>query len=400
MLASFSQKLLLNGLNASKENSWAKNQHFVTLREDAYRLGSSASLVKMHLNMSQLDDFMRVYMDDLTTVQSISKMLDFTAVDFKMKDEFAEMAGYVSVDTNKASMANVLLEVEAGEVRAQNVLPYSTSFFMTLDFDDFQAYYEKIAFIMKDDPGFNEYEDTQKTIGKLLGVYKSDRQKERKKKRGKDVDYFDWIGQEIALALLPADSSGVQQSYVALFHIPDRDNAVHDLEAIEKKVRSRTPVKFEAYEYKGRTVSYLAMKGFFKLFFGKLFNKFDQPKYSILDEFVVFSNDTLAIHHIVDVVNGDKPNLPNDPAFRSFFKKFDSESNYFIYLNSHNLYPFLPTLASQETAARIIKNEEFITCFPRAGVQLSAEDGRYKAMMHLEFDETPRKPWWQLDQPL
>jgi hypothetical protein len=335
-------------------------------------------------------------MDDVTTAGNISKTLDFASFDLKMQDTYAEMSGYVTVDTNQESMASVLVQMPGSDVRVHNILPYSTSFLLALDFESFDEFYGKIGEIMKEDAGYKEYEETQKSIGKLLGVSKSDKKVEKKKRKGKDLDYFDWIGQEIALAMLPGDSTGAIQSYVAAFHIPDRENAEHDLRAIEKKIRSRTPVKFEAYEYKGRVISYLAMKGFFKLFLGKLFNKFDQPKYVILDEFVVFSNDTNAIHSIIDVVNGDQPGLPNDPAYRSFFRNFDESSNYYIYVNSHNLYPYLPSLGSAESAQGIYKNEKFITCFPRSGVQFSTQNGRFKAKVRMEFDTSPRKPWWQL----
>ena len=33
------------------------------------------------------------------------------------------------------------------------------------------------------------------------------------------------------------------------------------------------------------------MKGFFRLFFGKLFDKFEKPYYTYVDDYVVFSNN-------------------------------------------------------------------------------------------------------------
>ena len=395
LLASFNLQLMKAGIASPTQPSWSTDQRFVPLRDDAFRVGNRASLVKFHLNFSKLDEYMGVYMDDLSTVNSIAKSLDFAALDFKMEDDYAQMDGFISVDTSQKAMPSVLVSVAPGEVRAQNILPQTTSFLLCLDFDDFDTYYDKIGTVMGDDEGYQEYEKTQGQIGKLLGVAKSDKKIERKKRRGKDVDYFDWIGQEIALAMIPADSQGVRQSYVACIHIPDLENATHDLQAIEKKIRSRSPVKFEEYQYKGKTISYLEMKGLFRLFLGKLFNKFDKPKYSILDEFVIFSNDTTAIHQVIDVVNGEKPNLPNDAKFRDFFGNFEANSNYFFYMNTHNFFPYLPSLGSPESAAGIRKNEQYITCFPRVGMQLTARDGRYVTKLYMDFDTAPRKAWWE-----
>lgn len=395
LLASFNEKLLMQGLGSPFNPSWSADQRFVPLRESAFRVGNRSSLIKFHLNFAQLDAYMGVYMTDLSTVNSIAKSMDFASMDFKMEDDYAQMDGFIAVDTSQKAMPSVLVSVAPGEVRAQNILPQTTSFLLCLDFDDFDGYYDKIGSVMAEDEGYQEYEKTQGQIGKLLGVAKSDKKVERKKRRGKDVDYFDWIGQEIALAMIPSDSAGVRQSYVACFHIPDLANATHDLQAIEKKIRSRSPVKFDEYQYKGKTISYLEMKGLFRLFLGKLFNKFDKPKYSILEEFVVFSNDTAAIHQIIDVVNGERPNLPNNAQFRDFFGNFEASSNYFFYMNTHNFFPYLPTLGSPESAAGVRKNEQYITCFPRVGMQLTAKEGRYVTKLYMDFDTAPRKAWWE-----
>jgi Protein of unknown function (DUF3352) len=166
---------------------------------------------------------------------------------------------------------------------------------------------------------------------------------------------------------------------------PDKENTIHDLKTIEKKIKNRTPVKFEAYEYLGHEIAYLEMKGFFKLFWGKMFNKFDKPKYAILDEFVVFSNDTTALHRVIDVAHGSQPNLPNSPGFRQFFQRFEANSNYFVYMNGPQIYPFLPSFADGETANSIQKNRRFITCFPHGGLQLTADDGVFDSKLYLEF---------------
>jgi hypothetical protein len=256
---------------------------------------------------------------------------------------------------------------------------------LSIDFEDFDQFYDRASETMKADDGYEEYEKYKKQIGGLLGVIKDDKQMDRKNRKGRDVDYFDWIGEEIAMGIIPVNESGTRQAYVALFHSPDKENAMHDLKTIEKKIKNRTPIKFDQYEYLGHEVSHLAMKGFFKLFLGKLFNKFDKPKYTILDEFVVFSNDTAAIHRIIEVAHGSRPNLPMEPGFRQFFNEFETNSNYFAYINSPSLFPFLPTFVDRETAASIQKNRNYITCFSHGGLQLLSDKGSFKAKLHLQF---------------
>lgn len=395
MVASYSKLLIENAFDQAKKPYYSQNEEFVEARKRAKRNRSGESLAMVHLNFSQMDEYLVTFMGEVTgTVRSLSENLNFASFDLKMHDEFMELAGNTTVDLGIPSLPNVLSTMPGSEIRCVNMMPNNTSFLMSINFADFDQFYEQIASTMMEDDGYEDYEKYKKQIGGYLGVDKNDKKVERKKKRGKDVDYFDWIGQEIAMGIVPVTESGSQQAYVAIFHSPNKENTTHDLKAIEKKIRSRTPVKFEQYEYLEHEVSYLEMKGFFKLFLGKLFNKFDKPKYTILDEFVVFSNDTTAIHRIIEVAHGTRPNLPMEPGFRTFFNEFETTSNYFAYVNGVQLFPFLPTFADGPTTADIQKNRKFITCFRRGGLQLLADDGVFDAQLHLDFKPESETHWW------
>ncbi len=395
LIASYSMKLMANAINQGKDPYYNTQEEFQACWKRAKRTKNSESLAMVHINFAQMDEYLATMMGEVTgTVKSLSENLNFSSFDLKMHDKYAEMSGNTTVDLKKPSLPNVLSTMPDGEIRCINILPASTSFFLTIDFEDFEQFYEQVASVMKEDDGYDDYEKYKKQVGGLLGVNKSDKKIERQKKRGKDVDYFDWIGQEIAMSLVPVNESGSQQAYVAMFHSPDKENTEHDLKTLEKRIKNRTPVQFDAYEYLGHEVAYLEMKGFFKLFFGKLFNKFDKPKYVILDDFVVFSNDTTAIHRIIDVAHGSRSNLPMTPGFREFFQRFEANSNYFVYLNGPQIFPFLPTFADAATTASIQKNRRYMTCFPHGGLQLLSNDGVFESKLYVEFAPEGDKDWW------
>ncbi|MEM7038704.1 MAG: DUF3352 domain-containing protein, partial [Bacteroidota bacterium] len=387
LIASFSKKLFVNALQQYKEPHYSKSDVFTAVRSAAYDKESGESLAKIHINYDQLDEMMGVYMDDVTsTVTSLSTIMEYSSFDLKMRDDHAKLSGITAIDTAEPSFLKVMQNIDRSEIRSHQVLPGNTSFMLTIDYHDFDFFYDQVATFMKDDKGFKDFEKTKKSVGGFLGVTMSERKAARRKKRGKDDDYFDWIGQEIGLAMVPMNGTGSQQAYVALFHTPDKENAVRDLKQISKKIKNRTPVKFKTYDYKGYDVNYLHMGGFFRLFLGKLFKKFDKPKYTILDEFVVFSNDTAAIHRVIDVANGVRPSLPMDAGYRNFFRNFEPNSNYFLYVNTHNLYGYLPGLLGGESARGVRKNKKYITCFPRAGLQLISNNGLFQSELYFEFD--------------
>lgn len=395
MLISYTNKLVINSLQQYNRPFFSRHSIFNKLKKRVYKLGNRQTLVKFYLNYAQLDEFMSVYMDQVTeTVISLSEIMEFSAFDLKMQDDMAQMAGYTAVDESKPSLLNVMQEIQRSEIRSHNILPVNTSFFLSLNFHDFDYFYAQIATLMADDASFQDFQKTRDKIGGFLGVSKSDKKIDRKRRKGKDVDYFDWIGQEIGLAMVPANESGSKQAYLALFHTPDRANAAHDLKELEKRIKNRTPVRFKQYSYRDHEISYLHLKGFFKLFLGKLFKKFDKPKYTILEDFVIFSNDTSAIHRVIDVAHGGRANMLMDGDFRRFFSKFETNSNYFLYVNNLQLYPYLPSMGDAETARGIRNNKRFITCFPRVGLQLVAEDGMFTSELFAEFEPEARKTLW------
>lgn len=387
LIASYSKKLLLGVLEQQKKPFYSRSNQFVPIRKGAYRAENSESIAKLHVNFDQVDEYMGVFMDEVSgSVVDMSTSLGYTSFDIKMAEDYVELTGLVSADTSVQSLASVLLRQNRSDIMAPKVLPPNTSFLLTIDYHDFDYFYESISELLKEEEGYKDFEKTKNTVGKLLGVDKNDRKKRRAEKKGKDKDYFDWLGNEIAIAMLPINESGSNQAYVGLFHTPDYANAVHDLEKIARQIRRRTPVRFKDYDYRGKEIKYLAMKGFFRLFMGKLFKQFDKPKYTVLENFVVFSNDTTAIHRIIDSNMADEA-LYGEENYRRVSRKFSDRSNYFLYVNTRSIYPHLPSLLDGESARDLRKNKKYIMSFPFMGMQLTADDEEFETEIYLEFDK-------------
>lgn len=386
LIISYSKKLLLGVLEQQKTPFYSRSSHFIPIREGAYHEENSESIAKVHLNFDQLDEYMGVFMDEISgSVVDMSTSLGYTSFDIKVDDDFLELTGLVSADTSVKSLASVLLRQNRSDILAPKILPTNTSFLLTIDYHDFDFFYESITELMAENEGFKEFEKTKNTVGKFLGLDKNERKKERAKRKGKDKDYFDWLGNEIALAMVPVDENG-KHAYVGMFHTPDYANAVHDLGKIARQIKRRSPVRFKDYEYRGKEISWLAMKGFFRLFMGKLFKQFDKPKYVVLDEFVVFSNDTTAIHRVIDAEIADEA-LYGEENYRRIQRKFSDRSNYFIYANTRKLYPHLPSLLDAGAARDLRKNRKYIESFPFMGMQLTSDEQHFEAEIFLEFDK-------------
>ena len=109
------------------------------------------------------------------------------------------------------------------------------------------------------------------------------------------------------------------------------------MEFIEKKIKRRTPVKVKTVNYKDFEINYVEMKGFFRLFFGKLFDKFEKPYYTYVDDYVVFSNKASSLLSFVEDYE-QKNLLKNNQGFKDALSYMKSSSTIFLYTDMHKFY--------------------------------------------------------------
>src|SRR6185503_17405757 len=101
---------------------------------------------------------------------------------------------------------------------------------------------------------------------------------------------INWIGDEVALLELQSSGQGQDNEVAMVLKAANIEKAKKDLAYIENMVRRRTPVKFKTVDYKGYGIHFLGMKGVFKILLGKFFARYDKPYYTIINNFIIFSN--------------------------------------------------------------------------------------------------------------
>lgn len=134
------------------------------------------------------------------------------------------------------------------------------------------------------------------------------------------------------------------------------------MELIEKKVKRRTPVKIKTVNYKDFEINYVEMKGFFRLFFGKLFDKFEKPYYTYVDDYVVFSNKAASLLSFVEDYE-QKNLLKDNPGFKDAFSYLKSSSTIFLYTDVRKFYSQLKLMMNPATWNEIQSNKDVLYSF-------------------------------------
>ncbi|MCB0835182.1 MAG: DUF3352 domain-containing protein [Bacteroidetes bacterium] len=369
LLISYTEGLVKKAIDQSEKPSIKENPNFTKVREKTDR----DELYTLYLNYGQLDKLILAYTTEMPEMlEGIEEILTFSSFDLDMGDDKVEMTGYMKQKDSVASFLSVFKEVGTGTIHADKVLPQNTAMFTSIGFDDFADFYKKFdAYYAESSP------EDYKTIEKSRKLI------ENRLKIEFERDFFSWMTDEIVTAVIPTEEDGSKYSYYAMLHFGDYEKAKERLDYVTKRI-GKTPVKFEELNYQGYTIKYLELRGFFKIFFKKLFSKIEKPHFTYIDDYVVFSNDTTALQAVIDQYLQDNV-LARSDTYDDFKGKFDSKSSIFTYINNKQFYDY--TLSSLDYEARrdMQKNKEYFLSFPHIGFQVSPSGEMYESVLYGEF---------------
>ena len=111
-----------------------------------------------------------------------------------------------------------------------------------------------------------------------------------------------------------------------------------------------------------------------------MLDKIEKPYYTIIDDYVVFSNHPQTIKNIIDDYK-DGNVLENSEKFNEFARLFSNKNSAFVYFDIPVLFNNMRDFVSQKTWASLKVNKPYITSFPQAGIQLDERDD----LLHLSI---------------
>jgi len=366
LVASFNKKIIASALDARNTNTGLPPEKFIELGED---LG----IVHLYLNYDRFPEFLESYSSSTNEyVNRFSQALHTTSLSLTLNDELIRASGYTSVNDSVDSYLKTLAISGKGQSEFLEVAPQRTAFCLGLGFTTFREFFQNFEKNIQED--VTEYKTYRENLQQVENYLKISVQK----------NIIDWIGDEVALLELQSSGKGLNNETAVILKADNIETAKENLALIQKQIRKKTPVKFKEVEYRGYAINYLGMKSFFKLILGKFFARYDKPYYTIINNFVIFSNHPQTLESIIDDYL-NKNTLIRSEEFRAFKKWFDDESSVFIYLNMPVLFNTLKKLADAPTQASMEKNKEFIVCFRQVGFQLVPEPGRFKTFFAEQF---------------
>lgn len=370
LVASYTHTLVEASIDQYLEPVLGRNLNFLKINQ---KVGHE-DLFRMYVQYHYFDDYIKMYSDRPSDwVKRVSENFLFSGFYFDLDENSTLTAnGYTNISGVNEYYLEALQKSGTAKRSVPEVAPNSTALYISYGFDSFAEFYKNFEMVQQNDP--EQFESYQTSIAKMEKFLKIDVKEH----------FVSWIGNEIAVLQIQSHINKSKNDVALVLKANDAEVAKKNLTFVVEQIRKKTPVKFKAVNYKDYEINFLSIKGFFKMLLGGRFDEFDKPYFTQIDDFVIFSDSPNTLKGIINKVSeGDI--LATSEEFKSFDERFDSESSVFVYSNVPLLFDNMYALADAPTKQKMLKNKDFIICFPQVGLQLSPEDDLFESRLVLNY---------------
>ncbi len=367
IIISSTHVLIENSIDQLKEPVIARDLDFIEVSKLVDDVGINIFLQHAYFKDYANQWIKAEHSKTLTFIES----LVFTAINAKIDDQFLSLSGYSNLSDSLHSYAHIIHNSGKGKVEMQRIVPENSIFFLSMGFDSFAKFYGELENNITELGDGDSYFKNKKKLEKYLNISVKE-------------DLLSWIGDEAGLLQISTSKKMNNNGFAFVLKANDIELAKEKLNHIKSQIKKKTPVKFRGIEYKGHQINFLSVKGLFKVLLGKIFNKLDKPYYTIIDEYVVFSNHPSILAQLI-TNNIEQKTLHNNKQFNSYFKQFDRQSSLFLYVNAAYMVKGSKEYLSDEYWKLLNKNKAYIKSFPLAGLQIKPKGRLLQTSIILNY---------------
>lgn len=381
LVGSYTSGLVESAIDSRNKPKIGLDQSFI----ETEKLVSGKGLVRVFINYARLPQFLAIYLGAKNEyIDMFSNSMDFAGLYLNADKDRMEVKGYTLRKDTADPYVTALLNSGKHKMKAHEILSGRTAFYTNIGFNNPVTFVKELenALAVHDKLLYESYINSRKKIEGLFGI-------------SLEENFLSWMSGEFAITQSEPGLLGHEPELILAIRAKNIKEARQHMEFIEKKIKRRTPVKIKTVNYKDFEINYVEMKGFFRLFFGGLFNKFEKPYYTYVDDYVVFSNKASSLLSFVEDYE-QKNLLKNNQGFKDAFSYLKSSSTIFLYTDIHKFYSQLRPMMNTSTWKEIQSNKDILYSFPYWTMQVIGDN--QSASLQYVMDYSPYKPEVLVDE--
>ena len=375
LVGSYTSGLVESAINSRNKPKIGLDQSFI----ETEKLVSGKGLVRVFINYARIPKFMSIYLGARNEyVDLFSNSMNFAGLYLNMDKDRMEVKGYTLKKDSVDPYITALLNSGKHKMKAHEILSGRTALYTNIGFDSPVTFVKELenALSVHDKLLYDSYQSSRKKIESLFGI-------------SLEENFLSWMSGEFAITQSEPGLLGHDPEVILAIRAKSIKDARKNMEFIEKKIKRRSPVKIKSVNYKDFEINYVEMKGFFRLFFGKLFDKFEKPYYTYVDDYVVFSNKPASLLSFVEDYE-QKNLLKNNAGFKDAYSYMKSSSTIFLYTDMHKFYSQLKPMMNPATWNEIQSNKDILYSFPYWTMQVIGDNNQ--ASLQYVMDYRPYEP--------
>lgn len=375
LVASYTSRLVESAIDSRSKPKIGLDESFI----EAEKMVSGKGLVRLFVNYARLPQFMTIYLGAKNEyVDLFSNSMNFAGLYFNTDNDRMEVKGYTLRKDSADPYVAALLNSGKHKMKAHEILSGRTALYTNIGFDNPITFMKELenALSVHDKLLYDTYQSSKKKIEGLFGI-------------SLEENFLSWMAGEFAITQSEPGLLGHEPELILAVRAKSIKDARKNMELIEKKIKRRTPIKIKTVNYKDFEINYIEMKGFFRLFFGKLFDKFEKPYYTYVDDYVVFSNKAASLLSFVEDYE-QKNLLKNNQGFKDVFSYLKSSSTVFLYTDVHKFYTQLRPMMNAATWNEMQSNRDVLYSFPYWTMQIIGN--KESASLQCVMDYSPYIP--------
>ena len=370
LLCSYHHSLVEKAINEKDDPQLGRNQHFIEVEKEV----RGEDMFRVYMQYAYLDDYMANYLEEENEyVNALSTDLTFSGLSFSYDEDETLLSfdGITKLDLEKSSYLKLLVDGGSTKFSFDEVVSKRAATVVSLGIDDFPAFYNWFLEKSKTEESGAEYQENIEKIEKFLNISLKE-------------NFVSWIGEEVCFVQTQPLGLGKENEYALFIKATDIGDAKENLNYIGSQIKKRTPVKFKGVDYNGHQIKFLSVKGLFKLMLGDLFGSIEKPYYSIVGDYVVFSNHPQTIKNVIDDYKNDQV-LAKDDGFKTFRKSLNNKSSVLLYVNTPIAYSSLQGYTDSETKSDVKDNKKYFAGFPHIAFQLTEKNKDFRTKIVVDY---------------
>ena len=369
-IASYTSKLVEASISEQNNPVIGLDPFFI----EVDNLVANKGLFRIYIHYEYLPQLLEMYIGkENEYLPAISRSMTYAGLSLHVTKNKFELEGYTLLKDTVDPYISALFHSGAKEMNAHTILSGRTAFYTNISFSEPNIFLKELekALSSNNPAYYDAYKKSYNQIESWFDISLAD-------------DFLSWMSGEFAITEMEPGLLGYDTDRILAVQANNMNLAKEKIASIERKVKRRTPLNVKAVTYKGFTINYVELKGFFSLFFGKMFDQFEKPYYTYIDDYVIFSNKPSTIlSFIEDYEQGYL--LKDDPGFKQVLSQVEKKSTYFIYTNTQKFFPLLQPVLHKKTWTDLNESREVAFSFPHTGFQITGDRQRIPMRMMMNY---------------